>query len=52
MGPQKVLSANACTIQMYSLTWANVHVQCNCVNGGGIGFSAIFKDLMKPTFVL
>jgi len=33
------------TIQTYSLTWTNVHAQCNCADGGGVRSNAIFEDL-------
>jgi hypothetical protein len=42
-----VLGANAHTIRTYSPTWTNVYAWRNCVNGGGIKFGAIFKDVWE-----
>jgi hypothetical protein len=39
--------ANACTDQAYSSTWASAHVRHNRVDGGGIGFGAIFEDIWE-----
>jgi hypothetical protein len=41
----RVLGVSAHITQAYSLTWTSACVWHNHVDGGGLGFSAIFEDL-------
>jgi len=38
----EAVGVNAHTIWAYSPTWASAYAWNNCVDGGGLGFSAIF----------
>jgi hypothetical protein len=52
-GAIKVLGANARIVQAYSLTCGSACAWCNHVNGEGMGFDVISKDLWKAnTYVL
>jgi hypothetical protein len=46
-GAARVLGANACTSQTYSFTWASACAWHNRVDGGGIGYGAMFEDLWE-----
>ncbi len=46
-GAVRMLGANACTVRTYSPTRANAHVGCNRVDGGGVGYDVISKDLWE-----